>query len=203
MAGAQAQVAGPANRLNALPVVERNATNVISRVEGVRDRIHDWLVEACEAEGVEAMVLKSHPFSPTVWVSYESWAPHPRGGELRERSSATLTLRGREFHQYECEIDVELRRGNAKKRMLSVVGFTEADARAIVRYALHRADTITFKRCRSHLLQVWLPANKLTGLRPDLRAYGPAALLLLCVLFFYARHLTLALLSLVGAGVWA
>jgi hypothetical protein len=46
------------------PTVPRTETNCISRIEAIRDRIHDYLVEACRAEGVQALILMQNTFAP-------------------------------------------------------------------------------------------------------------------------------------------
>src|SRR5436190_4129840 len=80
------------------PVVERNRSNALAKVEGVRDQVHQSFLNACAGEKVEALVLRSHPFSPTVWVKFECWVPHTSAKGLSDRSSAVLTIRPREFH---------------------------------------------------------------------------------------------------------
>jgi hypothetical protein len=151
----------PLGRVNAVPDIERNSTNIVSKTEAERDRIYDALLAACGAEGVEGMVLKSHPFSPMVWVSCECWLPHERDNRLRERVSAVLTIRGREYHRFEYEIDIEIKRGNETQKLVSVISFPAESARMLVQYLLHRRDNCEFDRCRTAPLQLWLPKNKI------------------------------------------
>ena len=153
--------AGALGRLNAVPEIERNSTNIVSKMEAERDRIYDALVAACAAENVDGMVLKSHPLSPTVWVSCECWVPHQRDNRLRERVSTALTIRGREYHRFEYEIDIEIRRGNETQKHLSVISFPAEAAHTLIRYLLHRRNTCEFHRCRTAPLQLWLPKNKI------------------------------------------
>lgn len=156
--------------LNAMPFVPRNSTNVISKLEAVRDQIYQWFLEASDALGVEAMVLKSYPFTPTVTVSYECWKPHDRAAELAERSSVVVTVRPRELHRFEYELDVVITKGQKVRTYRSVVELTAANVREIVEYLLDRGSRYPqffFKRCRTWPFELWLPSNPLVGLRRD------------------------------------
>ena len=166
----------PGATIEGLPFVPRNSTNVLSRLEMVRDRIYDDFSAASEQLGVQAMVLKSPPFNPTVWVSWECWAPHERAGGLVERSSVVVTIRPRELHRFEHEIDVVLHKGHVEKTYRSVIEFTASSAREVVEYLLDPRTSrplLVFKRCRSAPWELWLPANPLTGLEPE-PWWGPA-----------------------------
>jgi hypothetical protein len=157
--------------IGAVPFIPRNETNIISRAERERDRIYDMLVEACAAEGVHGMVLKSHPFSPVTWVSCECWLPHERADQLRERVSAVLTIRGREYHRYEFEIDIEIKRGERTEKHESVIEFSRSHAQMLVRYLLHRVETCQFRR-----VDQWVNRNKPLTKTDPLGGIGFAAL---------------------------
>jgi hypothetical protein len=167
----------PKSGIAAEPVIPRNETNIISRCERERDRIYDELTRACDAEGVQGMLLKSWPFDPNVWVKCECWLPHEQGNRLRERVSATITIRGREFHRFEFEIDVEVVRGDKTRKHLSVIRFTQQTARQIVQYLLHRAEALDFSRCRTRLYELWLPGNRANTRTDPLAIAGGLAFL--------------------------
>ena len=141
----------------------RNETNIISRSERERDRIYDALEAACKAENVQTMLFKSPPFNPTVWVSCECWLPHEKDSRLRERVWAILTIRGREFHKFPFEIDIEINRGETSEKHQSIIKFTPDTARTLVKYLSHSIDTIKFDRCGG---EFGLQKNK-TDLKSD------------------------------------
>jgi hypothetical protein len=59
------------------PLIDRNKDNVTDKVEAVRDQIYDYFRQACATEGVDAVILKSHPFSVPVWVMFQCWVRRP------------------------------------------------------------------------------------------------------------------------------
>ena len=150
----------PRGGIEAPPVIERNETNIVSRSERERDRIYDELTAACDAEGVYGMLLKSHPFNPAVWVSCECWLPHEKANSLRERVSAVITIRGREYYRFEFEIDIEIKRGERSEIRRSIIQFDQSTARMLVRYLLHRIDSVQFRCCTASPFRFWQERNK-------------------------------------------
>ena len=156
---------------NYKPFVERNCTNVISKIEAVRDDIHQYFLEACDKQKVDALVFKSHPFSPTVWVKFECWVPLTGSERLTDRSSVVIYIRPREFHRFEYEMDMEVQDGRKRRRYLALYHFSREQADKTVQYLLRRTRSrrLSFspKRVRTSPLQIWRPKNKLKRLHKD------------------------------------
>ncbi len=154
---------------NCKPFVERNQSNAVAKVEAARDQIHQYFLDACAQEKVQALVLKSHPFSPTAWVKFECWVPHSSAKALSDRSSAVITFRPREFHRFEYEMDLEIQDGHKKKKYQSLYEFPPEEAVRIVRYLARnvhsRRLTLRLRCVRRNSLQLWRPKNKLVRIR--------------------------------------
>jgi hypothetical protein len=150
---------GPRLLVDIRPMIVRNTTNSISNIERLCDDFYDGIVEVCEAEGVQALVLKSGPYSPSTWVKFECWQSHPSSNSLTNRSSVVFSFRPRPFHRYEYELDIEANDGVKRRKYSSVAGFTRSDALAIVRYLLNRSRSRT-------------PPFRLTFLRQYLLQFG-------------------------------
>jgi hypothetical protein len=157
-----------AARIQAVPILERNTTSIVSKMQRERDRIYDELVAACAAEGVEGMVLKSYPYVGQVWVSCECWLPNERDNRLRSRASAVVTIRGREYHRFEYEMDIVLNHGNKSETYPSIIAFSPQTAQMVVRYLLRRVGKCNFDRRRVSFYDLRYPRNKITVPRDPL-----------------------------------
>jgi hypothetical protein len=174
----------------------RNETNIISRSEGERDRIYDALEASCRSENVKAMLFKSPPFNPTVWVSCECWLPHEKDSRLRERVWTILTIRGREFHKFPFEIDIEINRGETSEKYQSIIKFTTDTARTLVKYLSHRVGTIKFDRTG----EFGSEKNK-TELKSDPVAVTGIALLPVSAILLFTGTLAIPGLVIGAAGI--
>jgi len=185
------------------PLINRNKDNVLSKVEVVRDEIYDYFLQACRAEGIDALILKSYPYSDSVWVKFECWVR--RSGEtlLTDRSTATLTIIPREFHRYDHVINLEIKEGQKTKRYSSIVELEPANVKALVRYMLRRTefDIFGFKRCRTYPWELWLPDNNVTRLKRDWVPVIVAALFFAGFFFFLIVPVAGLLLILVAAAL--
>jgi hypothetical protein len=157
-----------AARIQAVPILERNTTNIVSKMQGERDRIYDELVAACATEGVDGMVLKSYPYAGQVWVSCECWLPDERDNRLRTRASAVVTIRGREYHRFEYELDIVINLGNKSETFPSVIAFSPQTARMVVQYLLRRIYKCDFDRRRVSFYDLRYPRNRITVPRDPL-----------------------------------
>lgn len=151
------------------PLINRNKDNVTDKVEAVRDRVYDFFRQACAAEGVDAVILKSYPFNDPVWVEFQCWVRRTGDEHLTDRSTATLRIVPREFHQFEHEINLQIKEGQKTKTYRSIVDLDRASVKALVRYMLRRTDSnnFGFKRVRARGWELWLPKNDITGLAKD------------------------------------
>jgi hypothetical protein len=168
------------------PLIDRNKDSVTAKVEAVRDQVYDYLRRACAAEGVDAVILKSYPFSDPVWVKFECWVRRTAEQHLTDRSVATLTILPREFHRYDHEINLEIKEGQKAKRYLSIVELDQANMQALVRYMLRRTEfnIFGFKRVRARPWELWLPKNAVTRLEKDWVSLSKPFLYLIGFLFF-------------------
>jgi hypothetical protein len=153
---------------NVKPCVERNSSNTLTKLESVRDQIHGYFLAACAQQHVEALVLKSHPFSSAVWVKFECWVPHRSAQQLSDRSSALVTIHPREFHRFEYEIDLTVQDGQHQKEYKSIYEFRPDDAARIVRHLVREFPyarlRLPLRRLRRYRFQLWRPKNKVVRL---------------------------------------
>lgn len=185
------------------PLINRNKDNVTDKVEAVRDRIYDYFREACVAESVDAVILKSYPFSVPVWVEFQCWVRRTGDQHLTDRATAKLTIQPREFHQFDHEMNLEIKEGQRTKRYLSIVDLDTANVKALVRYMLRRTDlnTFRFKRVRARWWELWLPKNNVTGLGKDWLGLSTPFLYLVGFLFLLAVPVIGLLFAELEAGV--
>jgi hypothetical protein len=156
-------------RLDVRPLLQRNEINAISKAERARDELYDRLLEACAEEGVEAVVVKSPPYSPQVFASLDSWRGVDDVRAVTERASLKITVRPTDFHRFDHELDVEVRRGDRTRRYTGVRSLGPAQIRQLVGFVLGRIRKPRFQleRFRKHPLQVWRTANPIARIRPD------------------------------------
>ena len=189
-----------APKVDVKPLINRNQDNVTNKMEAVRDQIYGFFQEACASESVDAVILKSYPFSVPVWVKFQCWVRRPAEQHLTDRSSATLTILPREFHQYEHEIDLEIEEGVKKKRYRSIVELNPANVNALVHYMLRRTsfDIFGFKRVRTRWWELWLPKNDVTRLRKDWVGISTPFLFVIAILAFLIVPIMGFLFDLIG-----
>jgi hypothetical protein len=151
------------------PIVERNDSNGLSHAERIRDQIYDTLDRTAAAKQVEVLILKSPPFTAPPWVRVESWLHHTADSALTLRSSATLSVRPREFHRFPVEIDLAISDDKRNRTFSSLIDFQESDAQRLLDYLLFEphAPRLRFRRCRAWPFQLWLPRNKPARLGVD------------------------------------
>lgn len=177
-----------ASAVDVKPLINRNEDNVTHKMEAVRDQIYDYFVQACAAEAVDAVILKSYPFHVPAWVEFQCWVRRTADQHLTDRSTAKLTILAREFHQHDHEINLEIKEGQKTKRYRSIVELDIENVKALVRYMLRRTDlnTFRFKRVRSRGWEFWLRKNGVTGLGKDWLGLATPFLYLAGALFLLA-----------------
>ncbi|HYR09516.1 MAG TPA: hypothetical protein VEQ60_17210, partial [Longimicrobium sp.] len=143
--------------------------NAISKAERARDQLYDMLLAACEEEGVEAVVVKSPPYSAEVAVTLESWTGIDDAPAVTERAWLKIIVRPTDFHRFEHELDVEVHRGDWTRRYTSVKLLTPKQVQLLVTFVLGRVRSPRFslERFREHPLQFWRDRNSITRLRTD------------------------------------
>lgn len=157
---------------DARPLLERNTHNAISVAESVRDSIYDMLDAASKDYSTQVLLLKSPPFSPTVWVKMECWNHRHDRMDLTDRCQVIFTVNPKPFHRYPTELDIEVDdKQLVPQKLTSVVDFTRESADAIVAYALRRTRTklrkLGLRRFRQFWWQFWRPKNDLSGFGTD------------------------------------
>ncbi|HSS21158.1 MAG TPA: hypothetical protein VLL54_13875 [Pyrinomonadaceae bacterium] len=193
-------IATPVSKIDVKPLVNRNQDNVTNKMEALRDQVYDFFQQACAAEGVDAVILKSYPFTVPAWVTFQCWVRRSPEEQLTDRSTATVTIVPREFHQYEHVINLEIEEGSKKKKYLSIVELDQANVTALVRYMLRRTrfDIFGFKHVRARWWELWLPGNNVTRLKKDWLGLSVPILLLVGVLAFLAVPTLGFLIDLIG-----
>ena len=195
------------------PLVPRNATNGISLAEAHRDQIYAWFEEWGHGEGVEILLVKSPPFSPTVWIAVEAWLPVGSPG-MTKRARLEIELVPRDFCRWPIELEIVLKESSRTRAYLGVVDFSPENAAALLRYLLGQSPhaEFGFKYCRVRLevrnkpettsvgyqpglasrmhlalispLQFWRPRNRPIALKPDVIGRLPMLLLLFAAVGF-------------------
>src|SRR3954468_5172010 len=106
----------PAQLLDARPILSRKASNVWEHTEQKRDQLRMLIEGICRAEGLEALVLQSHPYVHPAWVKFESWVPAD-DRSLTKRSWMTVTINAKPYHKFEAEFEIEWERGGRKGKI--------------------------------------------------------------------------------------
>lgn len=164
-------------RASCKPQVVRNQTNCISQAEAVRDQIYALFERAALEHGVDVQIVKSPAFTAWPWVSVEAWVKHAQDPALTLRSSATMTIRPKEFCRFPVELDLVVCDDKRSRMWSSIVGFSASDAKDVLSYLLYQRGSMSFnfRRCRTHPLQFWRPKNTSVRLGVDyLSAAQPA-----------------------------
>ena len=186
------------------PILERKPDSIWARVEQSRDAICDALRQACENEGFDALVIKSHPFAQPAWVKLECWIPKipELGRAVTERGSVVVTIEAKEFHRYELEYSVELHDRGWSKTYRRLRGFNPAHVAQIVRFLLVRGPKpeLADLQLRVKPSEIWKPVNKVNVLRTDWLQLAPIVFIALGVTI-YPSLPPLSLLILAGAGI--
>jgi hypothetical protein len=166
--------------LDCQPILERKGVDVWSRAASTRDELYDSLHQACEHEGIRALVLKSDPFVYPVWVRFDCWIPR-QDRALTERTLGIITLVPKPFHRYELEYNLELYDRGERKKYPNLIQFTVDDAEQLVKYLLRRSPRPSYGslQLRRYWFQFWKPINKVKTLRFNWVRLLPFALFIL------------------------
>ncbi len=185
------------------PLINRNKDNVTDKVEGVRDRIYNYFRQACLAENVDGVILKSYPFSVPVWVEFQCWVRRSGEQHLTDRSTARLTILPREFHHYDHEINLEIKEGDKTRLYRSIVELDLANVKALVHYMLRRTNfkVFGFKRVRARSWELWLPRNQVTYLGKDWLGRSTPFLYVIGILLLLAFPFVWPVLWMIGMDV--
>jgi hypothetical protein len=163
------QIAVGSGRKDVRPLLQRNNHNAISRAELTRDQLYHMLAAACTKQGVEALIIKSPPFSSTVTVSLESWTGVDTEPAITDRGAVTITVRPTQFHRFECELDVMVQRSGRPRHYRRVQMLSEWTVEQLVLYALGRTKNVYFGFTYMRELgwQLWRPRNELQRVQTD------------------------------------
>lgn len=153
--------------VDARPLLKRRADSIWARADAKRDEIFAHFEQACAAEDVDVLLLKSDAFVQPPWIKYESWTPADAPG-VRERSWITVTVQVHPMHTYELLLTVVYEDRGRKKIREGVVDLDAQSVHDIVRALLGRGGNVPpLRQVRQHEWQLWRPRNKVVGLRRD------------------------------------
>jgi hypothetical protein len=163
---ARPEVALQPEAVDVRPVLQRNITNLWSRVEEQRDQLYDKFQKACVAENINPMLIKSGPFQFPASVTFEAWVP--RGdARVTERASATVTIDPRPFHKYPFEYNLTwTRQGRTVSRPRSLP-LSDRQVTDLLSHLLGKGPKPKLERFRQVNWQIWRPKNKVGGLQRD------------------------------------
>lgn len=179
-------------RKDARPIIPRNATNLWSRAENVRDELYGVFGSVCQRHGIDALVLQSGPFVFPAWVRFEAWKPQDDPLKT-ERSSAIVTIEPKPFHKFPFEFTVTYTTQNQTRTVRRVASMADAEVEGLIAHLVERGPRPRLERFQDTILQFWRVRNKLEGLRRD-------ALATWMILLIAAGFFTLAIV--VGFFLW-
>lgn len=158
-----------ASLIDAKPYLPRNSDNPISLAEEVRDELYAQLQSCCEGVGIHAMVAKSPPFSPTVWVRVEIWRRTGQQAQVTGRSWALITITPKPFHRLPQEYTLQYEVCGRGKTIGPVVPLRPDDLRELVLYLSGGTarPALQLDRIRQAPLQFWRFHNKIDRVRTD------------------------------------
>ncbi len=183
------------------PALLRRADSIWARAERTRDELYDALLDACAAEGFDALVIKSPPYLQPTWVKFECWVPR-EDRLITERGAAVITIVPKEFHQFEFEYQLQLTdRGRPAKLYPPLRQFDATHATQLVRYMLRRAPMPSYESLELRRVpwQIWKPRNQVTALRTDWSE--PIAMMTLVVGFSLILYRGFGFLLIAGGAI--
>lgn len=192
-----------ASLIDAKPYLPRNADNPISLAEAVRDELYAQLQECCEAVGIHAMVAKSPPFSPTVWVRVEIWRRTGPLAQVTGRSWALITITPRPFHRLPQEYTLQYEVCGRKKTIGPLVPMRPDELRELMLYLSGGTarPALQLDRIRQAPWQFWRYHNKIDRVRTDFLPLVCTYLALGAVMAGVARFWWAAALLALAAGI--
>jgi hypothetical protein len=166
---ARIHVPAIAGSADARPLLHRTHHNSITRAEHVRDELEAQLRELVQSEGMDVHIVKSPPFSSSVWVSFESWVQLKPDGLTTGRGRVSITVRPADFHHYEQVFDIEVNAHGRRRKYTSLAELSAGHLSTLVQHALGRGSLMGFfpSRLRESWWQFWRPRNALVGFKHD------------------------------------
>jgi hypothetical protein len=164
----------PAARIDAKPVLQRRPDGIWSRAETIRDQIHAAVGTVCSEQGLDALVAKSNPAAHPTWVKFECWVGR-HDPMLTARTSATITIEPKPFHQFEFVYNITIDDNGKKTEHRNLVRCDKDLIRSIILHLLRHSTKprVSTFQLRTWPWQLWRPQNKITALKRDWPALIP------------------------------
>jgi hypothetical protein len=182
-------VAAPSQLIQCQPILQRDPTNVWSKLEAARERIYTALQQACRAEGIECFVGRNNSFEYPAFTWFECWLPTPGSSdsELTERVWARITINPKPYHKFELEYAVEVHNRGRDKKWGVFGALTDSDVRAIVAHLVHQRSkpklSLRLRQSNDSLIRLLdSKRNKPVGLRRSYVGMILQAMIVLAVL---------------------
>jgi len=155
--------------LDTRPILRRGASNVWSVLDAACAKVHAAFQQACDQEGIEALVLRSQPFEYPANIAFECWIPARREPALTERSLVVVTVEPKAYHRYEVEYTVRITDRGRNRTYRRLWEFPDTLARGIVRRILRKGAEPRLSRLmlRQYGIDFWRPENKVEALSRD------------------------------------
>jgi hypothetical protein len=136
-----ADAAGAGDRLDARPAHRVSEHSAWSSAIAVRDSHVGTILNALEAEGIDALVLASqHGIFPP-WVRLEAWLPAAGAEGARSRCQLEIVVDVRPFHERTLVVTARATRGPRTLSVAERPEFSSRDAKEWTLYALGRGPT--------------------------------------------------------------
>jgi hypothetical protein len=151
---------------DARPLIPRNATNLWTQAEKIRDDLYRQFKEVCTVGGVQPLLLASGPYAFPCWVKFEAWQPCEVDGST-ERSSVFVTIDPRPYYTHPFEFEIVYEAQRKKRTVKRTMPLSDGEVLDLVRFLLQGGAKPRFRRFREAPFQLWRENNKLEGLRRD------------------------------------
>lgn len=150
------------------PLVPRTGTGIIPKLEQARDQIYNWMEAYCNARGIEPSILKSTPYSPSIWVECRAWTPDDPAKTSTDRCVLNIAIRGVPYHRYELLYDVTAGIGLHTKKITSVCELGQREIERLLDVLLtgdhDSLKDLELTRLRQAPWEFWRPKNKVVAL---------------------------------------
>lgn len=160
------QCPAPGHEIDARPVLPAHAASLWGRVSEERDRVHDTILDLMRQRRTEALVLRSNPDIYPANVEWECWQ---RTYGATERIRLVLTIMPQPQRRHEIVYDLMIADRGRRTRHLRLRALEREMLEQIVTSLMNnqRLPRFPAARLRCKPYELWLPRNRLTGVRTD------------------------------------
>jgi hypothetical protein len=150
------------------PLIPRSNSGIVNRADQARDQIYQWMEGYAQSKALDTFVLKSTPYSPSIWVECRAWIPTDPSRTCTDRCMLRIDIRTTPFHRFEILYDVTVGVGDFTRKHLSVYELNRNDIEraldALLTGNKNQIENLRMSRIRQVSWQLWRPRNKVDSL---------------------------------------